>query len=71
MKEIKRAGSGDEHPMTGDKVFVHYVGTLTDGTKFDSSRDRGQQFDFSLGTGIICHFILIFLIIHKTHLHVR
>jgi len=53
MKEIKRHGSGDEHPMTGDKVFVHYVGTLTDGTKFDSSRDRGQKFEFSLGTGMI------------------
>lgn len=51
LKEIKRHGTGDEYPMTGDKVFVHYVGTLTDGTKFDSSRDRGQQFEFSLGTG--------------------
>jgi len=52
LQEIKREGSGDEHPMTGDKVFVHYVGTLADGTKFDSSRDRGQKFDFSLGTGM-------------------
>jgi len=60
MKEIKRQGTGDEHPMTGDKVFVHYVGTLTDGTKFDSSRDRGQQFDFSLGTGVI-FFALSFM----------
>jgi FKBP-type peptidyl-prolyl cis-trans isomerase len=51
LKEVKRAGVGEEHPMTGDRVFVHYVGTLTDGTKFDSSRDRGQKFEFTLGTG--------------------
>jgi len=51
LKEIKRPGVGDEQPMTGDKVYVHYVGTLTDGTKFDSSRDRRQKFDFTLGTG--------------------
>jgi len=51
MKEIKRPGVGDDGPMTGDKVFVHYVGTLTDGTKFDSSRDRGSKFEFTLGTG--------------------
>jgi len=60
LKEIKREGSGDEHPMTGDKVFVHYVGTLSDGTKFDSSRDRGQKFEFSLGTGMIFRFFIIY-----------
>lgn len=43
-------GTGAE-AQAGKKVSVHYVGTLTNGSKFDSSRDRDEPFDFTLGRG--------------------
>ncbi|AKF83999.1 FKBP-type peptidyl-prolyl cis-trans isomerase [Myxococcus sp. MISCRS1] len=48
--EDSKVGTGTE-ATAGKSVTVHYVGTLTDGKKFDSSRDRGQGFTFRLGAG--------------------
>uniref|UniRef100_A0A7S4DFR9 peptidylprolyl isomerase n=1 Tax=Lotharella globosa TaxID=91324 RepID=A0A7S4DFR9_9EUKA len=50
VKTIK-AGDGKTFPKQGDLLTMHYVGTLKDGTKFDSSRDRGKPFQFTIGVG--------------------
>jgi FKBP-type peptidyl-prolyl cis-trans isomerase len=48
--EDESVGSGTE-AKAGNTVEVHYTGWLADGTKFDSSRDRGRPFSFKIGAG--------------------
>jgi len=48
--EDTKVGTGDT-AVAGKNVTVHYTGWLTDGTKFDSSKDHGQPFTFQLGAG--------------------
>jgi peptidylprolyl isomerase len=47
---VTQKGTG-RRPKVGETVVVHYTGTLTNGVKFDSSRDSNKEFSFPLGRG--------------------
>ena len=51
LKYTDLAVGNGPSPRRGQTAVVHYTGTLQDGTKFDSSRDKGQPYPFVMGTG--------------------
>ena len=51
LKYVELKEGNGATPKTGQTVVVHYTGTLEDGTKFDSSRDRDSPFKFQIGVG--------------------
>jgi FK506-binding protein 4/5 len=51
LKTVLRHGIGEEHPLNGDTVYLHYMGHFEDGTVFDSSRAGNEKFQFVMGNG--------------------
>ncbi|KAK4138550.1 peptidyl-prolyl cis-trans isomerase [Trichocladium antarcticum] len=49
--EVQQEGQGSRETQRGDNIDVHYKGTLTNGNKFDSSYDRRDPLNFTVGAG--------------------
>lgn len=49
LKEVLESGDGTDKPYRGCRVFIHYVGTLPDGSVFDKTNDT--PFQFTIGKG--------------------
>ncbi len=49
--DTMKEGDGSTFPKSGQRVTCHYTLTLTNGKKIDSSRDRGEAFQFNIGKG--------------------
>jgi len=58
LKEIVRQGTGDDQPLKGDTVYLHYSGRLEDGTEFEFSRNGREKFQLILdsndGKVLVC-----------------
>ena len=76
IKKIIKEGSGWETPSKSDDVTVIYHGTLEDGTVFDSSRDRGDTFNFTLGQGqgeaqiVLASLLIVYAIPSELELYI-
>uniref|UniRef100_A0A5S6QIF7 peptidylprolyl isomerase n=1 Tax=Trichuris muris TaxID=70415 RepID=A0A5S6QIF7_TRIMR len=51
QRQVINEGDGHTYPRKGQQVEVHYTGKLENGKQFDSSRDRGKTFTFTIGQG--------------------
>ncbi|KTW26211.1 hypothetical protein T552_03102 [Pneumocystis carinii B80] len=51
IKKTIKEGNKKDYPTKGDRVSIHYTGTLEDGKKIDSSYDKGKPFSTIIGTG--------------------
>lgn len=68
-KTLIRNGEGDDTPFNGCTVYLHYIGRLLTGEKFDSSRDRNDVFSFQVGKGeVIKGWELVVPTMHKNEI---